>query len=121
MWTYDQSTGDLFHDGKFVGTGYSGAGRTLASGRNNPDMEASVAAGPIPRGRWEIGKPRRSASLGPVVMNLAPVGHTAHGRSLFRIHGNTAANDASRGWIILARPLRERIAGSGDASLDVVR
>lgn len=120
MWTYDQSTGDLSHDGVFIGTGYSGAGRTLAEGRNNGAMEAVAAKGPIPRGRWKIGRPRDGGALGPFVMNLDPVGHNAHSRSLFRIHGNNKADDASHGCIILARPLRQLIAASGDNDLTVV-
>lgn len=120
MWTYDQSTGDLSHNGGFVGTGYSGAGRTPAQGRNNGALEGEAARGPIPRGRWHIGSPRDGGRLGPFVMNLDPVGHDAHGRSLFRIHGNNQADDASHGCIILARPIRDMIAASGDHDLDVV-
>lgn len=120
MWTYDQSTGDLTHNSKFVGTGYSGAGRTLADGRNNGDMEDVAAHGPIPRGKWHIDNPRTSQNTGPVTMNLDPVGHDAHGRSLFRIHGDNKASNASHGCIILARPIREMIAASGDHELEVV-
>ncbi|MDB5432404.1 MAG: hypothetical protein JWP35_3520 [Caulobacter sp.] len=119
-WKYDQSTGDLFHDGKFVGTGYSGAGRTLAEGRNNGALEGASARGPIPCGKWKIAAPRTSNTTGPVTMNLDPVGHDAHGRTLFRIHGDNREGNASHGCIILARPLRELIAGSGDADLVVV-
>ena len=96
MWAYDQSTSTLTHNGKFRGTGYSGAGRTLAEGRNNGAMDTATATGSVSRGRWRIGAPRTSQGLGPLVMNLEPVGHDAHGRSLFRIHGKNAANNASQ-------------------------
>jgi hypothetical protein len=119
-WRYDQSTGDIEHDGKFIGTGYSGKGRTLAEGRNNPAMEHLKAKGPIPAGKWTIGKARKSAKTGPVCMDLTPVGHKAHGRSAFQIHGDNKASNASTGCIILARPLREMIDKSKDRELEVV-
>ena len=36
------------------------------------------------------------------------------------IHGDDAENDASRGCIILSRPLRRQIIDSGDCELEVV-
>lgn len=120
MWTYQQSTGVMSRDGVREGVGYSGAGRTATEGRNNPAMEAVQAKGPIPRGRWQIGAPYDHPHLGPLTMNLAPVDHDAHGRSAFRIHGDNAADDASHGCIIMARPIRDLIVGSGDRSLEVI-
>lgn len=120
MWSYDQSCGDLRHNGRFFGTGYSGAGRTLAEGRNNPAMEGVQAKGPIPLGRWKIGPVYDHPHLGPVCMNLEPIGHDARGRSAFRIHGNNQADDASHGCIILGRPFREMIVRSNDRDLEVI-
>lgn len=120
-WLYDQSTGDLSHDGVFVGTCYSGAGRTRLEGRNNPSMEAVAAKGPIPRGKWHIGQVYDAIGLGPICMKLEPVGHDPHGRTAFRIHGNNRADDASHGCIIAARGIREQIAASGDHDLEVVQ
>lgn len=119
-WTWSQSTGELRRDGRVVARGYSGAGRTLAAGRNNPAMEGVVAKGPIPRGFWTIGRAYQHANLGPVCMNLDPVGHDALGRTLFRIHGNNRADDASHGCIILDRSTRTMIAASADRSLEVI-
>ncbi len=119
-WRYDQSNGDITRNGVFVGTGYSGAGRTAATGRNNPAMEAEQGRGPIPRGRWKIGPAYKHPNLGPICMVLTPVGHEAHGRTLFRIHGNNTANDASHGCIIAAPGIRKAIADSGDTELEVV-
>jgi hypothetical protein len=118
-WRYQQSTGDLYRDAAFVGTGYSGAGHTLAEGRNNPAMEAVVGKGPIPKGMWKIGPAHDSPHTGPLTMNLDPVGHDAHGRSLFRIHGDNRDDDASHGCIILARGMRGTIEMSGDTDLEV--
>lgn len=116
-WTYHQKTGALHNlNGEYIGRGYSGTG----VGRDNPELEGVVQLGPIPRGRWLILPAYKHKRLGPVVMNLEPVGHTAKGRSLFRIHGDNKINDASNGCIILSRPLREMITDSGDTTLDVV-
>jgi hypothetical protein len=118
-WRYDQSTGDLFHDDTFIGTGYSGAGRTLAEGRNNPAMEAVRMKGPIPAGQWLVGPAGTNAQTGPVSMDLTPVGHDAHGRTAFLIHGDNSANNASEGCIIMARGIRDEIAASPDRELMV--
>lgn len=120
-WKYDQSTGDL-HDpsGGFVGTGYSGAGRTLEEGRNNPAMEADPGKGPIPAGLWSIGAPvDHPDTIGPYAMPLTPVGHDAHGRSAFFIHGNNKTDNASHGCVILAPAMRHAIWNSGDHTLEV--
>ena len=39
--------------------GYSGAGHTLAEGRDNPQMVGVVGKGPIPPGKYSIGEPTR--------------------------------------------------------------
>jgi hypothetical protein len=54
------------------------------------------------------------------VILLEPVGHNALGRSLFRIHGDNAQNDASHGCVILPRNIRELIWNSGDRALTVI-
>lgn len=120
MWTYHQRSGRLLRDGALVGLGYSGDGPAPTDGRNNPAMEAVRGKGPIPRGLWRIGLPRDSRRVGPHAMDLTPVGHDAHGRTAFMIHGDDKENDASRGCIILSRALRRRISGSGDRQLEVV-
>ena len=45
----------------------------------------------------------------------------AHGRTLFRIHGNNQRNDASEGCIVLPPNVRRLIAVSADRRLEVVR
>lgn len=115
-WTWDQSEGVLYRGSTRVSAGYSGKGQ----GRNNPAMEKVVATGPIPAGEWSIGKPRTSARTGPHVLDLTPVGHRAHGRSAFQIHGDNKTGDASSGCIILPRAIREKISSSGENRLLVV-
>ena len=118
MWRWDQSAGTLSHNGVLVARGYSGKG----AAKNDPDMERVRATGPIPRGRWRIGAPRDSRRVGPFAMDLHPLGHDAHGRSAFMIHGDSVRNpgSASSGCIILSRAVRERIWNSGDRILEVV-
>ena len=119
-WTYSQSTGELRRNGSLVGTGYSGAGNSAATGRNNSAMQDVANHGPIPQGQWTIGTARRHATKGPTVMALTPVGHNALGRTAFLIHGNNAVNNASQGCIILGPTIRNQIASSGDTTLTVV-
>lgn len=119
MWRYDQSSGELTRNGRFVARGYSGH----AAGKNNPDLEAKVATGPIPRGRWKItGPPYNSANVGPYALRLQAVGHTAHGRSAFLMHGDSARapGTASKGCIIMPRNVRELVWNSGDRDLEVI-
>jgi hypothetical protein len=114
-WSWDQSEGALYFDGRWVARGYSGRGE----GRNNPAMEAVRGVGPIPAGRWRIGPPRTSTRTGPHIMDLTPIGHDAHGRSAFQIHGDNATGDASSGCIVLPRAYRERISGGASRVLEV--
>lgn len=115
-WRYVQSTGALYGVAGLIGTGYSGHGE----GRNNPAMEAVPRVGPIPAGLWAISNPHDSPHTGPFTLDLTPVGHDAHGRSAFKIHGDNKAHDASAGCIVLFRAVRETIWNSGDHQLEVV-
>ena len=119
-WTYSQSTGQLRHDGALVGTGYSGAGTSAATGRNNPAMQATENAGPIPQGLYTIGPLHNSTNTGPNVMNLTPSGHNALGRTDFQIHGNNATNNASHGCVIMPPAVRNAVANSRDHQLAVI-
>jgi hypothetical protein len=116
-WEYSQSTGQLRHNGRAVGVGYAGNG----AGKNNPRMEMMPEVGPIPRGRYQISRPYDTEGHGPHVMKLDPLGHTAHGRTAFLIHGDNrrSPGHASKGCIILSRYVREQISASGDPFLDV--
>ena len=118
-WQYSQKTTELTHNGESIGSGYSGK---KGIWRNNPAMEMVKNKGPIPRGQYRIGAARRHPAKGPVTMSLTPVGHRAHGRTAFLIHGDSVKHpgDASEGCIILGPHLRMRIAGSGDTVLNVV-
>lgn len=102
-----------FSDGT-IASAYSGTG----DGKNNPEMEAFPNEGPIPVGKWSIGSPRDDIHMGPYILPLEPIGHDAHGRSHFYIHGDNAAHDASHGCIIMSPAgLRRKIYQSGDHML----
>lgn len=113
---YRQRDGEIDLDGHYEGLGYSGRG----AARNNPAMEAMPNLGPIPRGKYSIGPAHDHPALGPIVFNLEPVGHDAHGRSAFRIHGDNMAHDASHGCIIAGRAVRMHIRLLGETELEVV-
>jgi len=134
-WIYEQKTGLLRHpndDSTCPGTangpgacdcvarGYSGA---EPDGKNNPAMESVPDVGPIPRGEYQIGVPHDTDSHGPFVMSLTPApANEMFGRAGFLMHGDSvhAPGTASRGCVILPRPIRERVWNSNDHRLQVV-
>ncbi len=124
MWKWDQSEGKLYHNDKFISSGYSGKGR----GKNNPKLENVPGIGPIPAGTWKIVERYNSANVGPYALTLYAVDNNLDdtdnrtGRGAFRIHGDSikAPGTASKGCIILPRLIREKIWTSGDRDLIVV-
>lgn len=118
MWNYTVTTGAIEHDGEHMGAGYSGR----AEGLNNPDMESTHAVGPIPRGEWKLGPWHDHVHLGPCVSQLTPVGHDAHGRTEFFVHGDNAygSHTASHGCIILGPAIRHAMRDSHDDLLTVM-
>jgi len=101
--------------------GYSGAPGLY---KNNPDAEDVSFMGPIPRGHWRINFPAyNNLHTGHYTLDLTPVGHNAHGRNNFRIHGESSAHPgaSSEGCIILPLVGRQAIVHSGDDTLIVVR
>lgn len=118
-WTYREHNGALLNPkGEQITKGYSGH----ELGKNNPDMADVVGVGPVPIGLWKIGEPHTSPNTGPYTMNLDPLpGTDTHGRSAFRIHGDSISNpgSASHGCVILIRTVRELIWNSGDHELEV--
>lgn len=118
-WEYSQGTGELKFNGSLVATGYAGKDK----GKNNPNMESVPFVGPIPRGKYIIGKPRDTVKRGPHVLDLSPTGHNALGRTEFLIHGDSIKNPgrASEGCIIMPRAVREKIAASNINILTVVK
>jgi hypothetical protein len=122
MWTYEQGTGKLSHNGEEVWRGYAGRG----DGLNNPAMQNIKNIGPLPRGFYTIGMPYAHERLGPVCMNLQPDGNNQmFGRGDFRIHADNCANNksASEGCIVMPLAVRIKIGEAvvrGDARLEVI-
>jgi Protein of unknown function (DUF2778) len=120
MWTWNQSNGNLSHNGQIVGIGFSGHKK----GRNNPAMERVPNIGPCPRGLYAIGAAVTHPSLGPVSMPLHPEpGTDTFGRSGFWIHGLSFIDplDSSQGCLCISPwTVREKIATSGDTQIEVV-
>ncbi len=119
MIAYSQATGKIYLPNMLLGVGYSGAGE----GVNNPAMEAVQKVGPIPRGKWKIVRwDTRHGNKGPQVAVLAPVGHDAHGRTAFLIHGDNTTpdpRDGSHGCIVASRAIRNALRASGETELIV--
>lgn len=119
MWTFKQSTGELFRDDVYDAIGYAGH----AEGRDNPALQTVANVGPLPQGHYTIEPPRDTATHGPFVLSLTPdQGNAMYGRGGFLIHGDATADpgNASHGCMIFARVVRERIWASGDHLLQVI-
>jgi hypothetical protein len=116
-WRYSQSMGVLYHNRTRIDKGYSGKGNS----KNNGADEALGFKGPIPRGSYSIGTPYYSTRLQHTVIPLTPIGHSAHGRTAFLIHGDNSTNTASEGCIIFNIGTRQKILKSRDKKLEVVQ
>lgn len=118
MWTYVQSSGDIFRGSDYKETGYSGK---VPEGKNNPNSECVRDVGPIPRGTYDIGPERSSPTPVTLVLVADNPNYCTPARGGFLIHGNNSTSTASTGCIILSRPMREEIRDSGDNRIKVVR
>lgn len=126
MWQYEifnsvTGGGVLTLDGAFQTTAYSGSG----NGLNNVLMQDMRNVGPVPCGKYRMKPARFSSELGPLVIDLVPVGHDAFDRTDFRIHGDNKAHNgsASHGCIIAGPVIREHInkcIQAGHDELEVV-
>ena len=103
--TYEQATGRLFLTeggaNDLFAEGYSGS--AAHGGKNNAHAQCEKDIGPLPRGRYTIGKPRKGPS--PFSLPLTPAADNEMcGRGDFLIHGDSIAapGNASHGCIIVA-------------------
>jgi len=117
---YKQSTGEWFHEGELLGTGYAGRD----NGKNNPSMQGVHNIGPIPEGWYTIGEViTNGGHLGPYVFPLTPDdSNEMFGRGGFFLHGDSISNpgSASNGCIIQNRLVRTHIFQTGDKRLQVI-
>jgi len=117
---YDQETGQFTSDiCSIFGYGYSGNGE----GKNNPIMEDIKNTGPLPKGKYTIGKPYDSPHTGPFTLPLEPhEDNNMFNRGDFKIHGDSISEPgtASNGCIILPRSVREQINNCTDKTLKVI-
>lgn len=115
-WEYHQRSGILTSPNGQEYQGYSG----YPPHRNAPAAEAVHNEGPIPRGTWAINLTPTNEK-GPLTLRLTPIGHNAHGRSGFLIHGDSTAHPGagSTGCIVVPRTAREAIIHSGVSTLEV--
>ena len=130
MWTYRQRTGEVLRDGRYIATGYSGHDDGYGipepgERKNDPSKQEERGIGPLPVGRYKIGQPFTHPTAGVLAMRLVPLaGTNTFGRSGFLIHGDSIKmpGSASRGCVVLSRPIRRLIAQSvldGDDTLTV--
>lgn len=114
---YLSRSGALFRDGDFLSYGYSGNGH----GKDNPEMDHVANVGPIPRGRYLVGKLINNDRWRDAIP-LTRTDRDPNGRSGFMLHGDNMRGNysASRGCIVLPPGVRKAIAKAGDDTLIVV-
>ena len=118
-WIYDQLSASLYApNGTEVTNSASGSYSGNFRYANYPPAQGLSFAGPIPKGRYKIGESYHHPHLGPLTMDLSPDGHSALGRTEFRIHGSSG-HHSSAGCIILGPDIRLEIAVSVDRTLEV--
>ena len=121
MFTFEQTTGALKHNGQLLAEAYSGHGE----GVNNPAMQYVPDVGPIPVGRYQIGPEFTHPKAGPICMRLTPIdGTDTHGRAGFMMHGDNSLGNrsASEGCVIVPRLARiqvSELSAAGDGILEV--
>jgi hypothetical protein len=121
--TYEQSTGRLWHGTTLIGTGYAGA---FGPTQNNPAAQSIPDQGPLPVGWYTVGAPTSLTRCGVEALPLAPdAGNAMFGRSGFFIHGDLIGDPghASDGCIIQGKATRDIVAAavaSGDDRLQVI-
>jgi len=117
---YYQATGLLTTElGSKIAIGYAGRDK----GKNNTAMENVSNVGPLPKGKYTIGKPYDSENTGKFTLPLIPFPENKmYGRLGFAIHGDSisAPGTASRGCIIMPRKAREEVNNCTDKILEVL-
>jgi hypothetical protein len=109
----------MLRDGILISMdGHCGNGEGL----NNPDMQGVHNVGPLPRGRYKIGKWQAHPVLGVLSAALIPQPDSGgfawlEGRGGFYIHGP----ELSEGCIVQLHNTRFAMSLSGDSDLEVVR
>jgi len=119
MWIYKQSAGQLYHNDKLIGSGYSGSKNQ--NGYNNSILQDKHNIGPIPKGNWKfVSAPYNSIHTGNYTLDIESEGNTnTFGRSGFKMHGDSLDNPgyASEGCIIMPYDVRVIVYKSKDLSL----
>ncbi|WP_241666608.1 tlde1 domain-containing protein [Jejubacter calystegiae] len=89
--------------------------------KNNPDLQCVVNKGPLPRGKYTIGRPiAHHPTAGRFVLRLTPyASNNMCGRAGFLIHGDNGRGTASNGCIVASFDIRRQIAESADRELIV--
>jgi hypothetical protein len=124
-WKYVIATGAMYLDGILAGHAYSGHMQSV----NNASQQNAEDTGPIPVGRYRIGRPYNHPTRGPLTMNLHPAVSNVIQKGDFMIHGDTQSNmergarEASARAIVMTEVGRKDVAEyveEGDDILYVV-
>lgn len=118
-WVYDVRKRSFTWNGKYqFSARYAGA----EGYKDNPDFECLKDKGPLPRGKYRIGRPiALHPKAGRYVLRLTPLaGNSMCGWDGFLIHGGNGKGTASNGCIVLEPAFRAFIADSGDTELIIL-
>lgn len=116
---------DLINGEESVRVGIGWAGNH--EGKNNPAMQTVPSVGPLPQGRYTL-QPWEAyhGHLGPLVSFLQPdSANTMFGRGDFFIHGPAMSpasyGQESKGCIVMAHEVRQKLSDLGVTALEVVQ
>lgn len=126
-WIFKQSTGQIFDPNNVqVDLAWSGYGEY----RNRPEFQDKKHIGPLPRGKYIIGKAFHHPKLGKLTMVLTPFPENEmYGRSEMCVHGyskdnpKTQVNEtllSSHGCVVTEYEIRKMIDESDDKILEVI-
>ncbi|MGV3345236.1 tlde1 domain-containing protein [Enterobacteriaceae bacterium LUAb1] len=118
-WVYDVSKKSFTLNGEYQFSAmYAGA----EDYKDSPEFECEVNKGPLPRGKYRIGRPiAKHPTAGRFVLRLTPYpGNNMCGRDGFLIHGDNGRGTASNGCIVASFESRKKIADSNDNELIVL-
>lgn len=130
---YKITTGQWWHRGVYLGTGYSGyedgdGVLEPGEGKNDPTKTDQKGVGPLPVGFYRISKPYLDPHRGPNTMRLTPLpGTEMFHRDGFLIHGDfkdpALQGTCSHGCVVLlpfVRSIVAKFVTLGDDILEVV-
>jgi len=110
---FSQTTGHVTDDsGTIIAHGYAGNNKDPKHlGKNNPELQGMKCVGPLPQGKYTIGKWGDHGEVGPNSAPLTQIEGETFGRNDFLIHGPGGEDPAncSKGCIVIPHDERMKV------------